>query len=58
MAGLVTFDTIERRDDDRAPFAPLPFDDVAALVCDLSGPGFAATTGAQIPVDGGNERVI
>ncbi len=31
---------------------------VAALVADLCGPGFAATTGAQIPVDGGNERVI
>jgi rhamnose utilization protein RhaD (predicted bifunctional aldolase and dehydrogenase)/NAD(P)-dependent dehydrogenase (short-subunit alcohol dehydrogenase family) len=31
---------------------------VAALVADLCGPGFACTTGAQIPVDGGNERVI
>lgn len=32
--------------------------DVAALVCALAGPGFAKTTGAQIPIDGGNERVI
>jgi len=31
---------------------------VAALVADVCGPGFACTTGAQIPVDGGNERVI
>lgn len=31
---------------------------VAALVADLCGPGFACTTGAQIPVDGGNQRVI
>ena len=32
--------------------------DVAALVCSLAGPLFARTTGAQIPVDGGNDRVI
>jgi rhamnose utilization protein RhaD (predicted bifunctional aldolase and dehydrogenase)/NAD(P)-dependent dehydrogenase (short-subunit alcohol dehydrogenase family) len=31
---------------------------VAAAVVALCGPGFARTTGAQIPVDGGNERVI
>jgi rhamnose utilization protein RhaD (predicted bifunctional aldolase and dehydrogenase)/NAD(P)-dependent dehydrogenase (short-subunit alcohol dehydrogenase family) len=31
---------------------------VAALVADLCGPSFACTTGAQIPVDGGNERVV
>ncbi len=31
---------------------------VASLVADLCGPSFACTTGAQIPVDGGNERVI
>jgi len=31
---------------------------VATLIADLFGPGFARTTGAQIPVDGGNERVI
>ena len=32
--------------------------DVARLVCALVGPAFAKTTGAQIPIDGGNERVI
>jgi len=32
--------------------------DVAALAAELCGPLFAKTTGAQIPVDGGNERVI
>jgi NAD(P)-dependent dehydrogenase (short-subunit alcohol dehydrogenase family) len=32
--------------------------DVAELAAELCGPTFAKTTGAQIPVDGGNERVI
>ncbi|HHI94917.1 MAG TPA: bifunctional aldolase/short-chain dehydrogenase [Gammaproteobacteria bacterium] len=32
--------------------------DVAALACALAGPLFAKTTGAQIPIDGGNDRVI
>jgi rhamnose utilization protein RhaD (predicted bifunctional aldolase and dehydrogenase)/NAD(P)-dependent dehydrogenase (short-subunit alcohol dehydrogenase family) len=32
--------------------------DVAALACVLVSPLFSKTTGAQIPVDGGNERVI
>ena len=32
--------------------------DVAELVCALVGPAFAKITGAQIPIDGGNERVI
>lgn len=32
--------------------------DVAALACALAGPLFAKTTGAQLPIDGGNERVI
>ena len=32
--------------------------DVANLVCALVGPAFAKITGAQIPIDGGNERVI
>ena len=31
---------------------------VAELAAELCGPVFARTTGAQIPVDGGNERVI
>lgn len=32
--------------------------DVAKLVATMAGPAFAKTTGAQIPVDGGNDRVI
>ena len=32
--------------------------DVGELAAELCGPAFAKTTGAQIPVDGGNERVI
>ncbi|WJW76223.1 bifunctional aldolase/short-chain dehydrogenase [Thiohalobacter sp. IOR34] len=32
--------------------------DVAELACALAGPLFAKTTGAQIPIDGGNDRVI
>ena len=32
--------------------------DVANLVCAMAGPVFSKTTGAQIPIDGGNERVI
>ena len=32
--------------------------DVAELACAMCGPLFAKTTGAQIPIDGGNERVI
>ena len=31
--------------------------DVAELAAELCGPRFAKTTGAQIPIDGGNERV-
>ena len=32
--------------------------DVAELAAEMCGPTFAKTTGAQIPIDGGNERVI
>jgi rhamnose utilization protein RhaD (predicted bifunctional aldolase and dehydrogenase)/NAD(P)-dependent dehydrogenase (short-subunit alcohol dehydrogenase family) len=32
--------------------------DVAELAAEMCGPLFAKTTGAQVPVDGGNERVI
>lgn len=32
--------------------------DVAELAAEMCGPSFAKTTGAQVPVDGGNERVI
>ena len=32
--------------------------DVAAMICAMAGRAFAKTTGAQVPIDGGNERVI
>lgn len=32
--------------------------DVGRLVSAMAGPAFALTTGAQIPIDGGNDRVI
>lgn len=32
--------------------------DIGALVADLCGATFSRTTGAQIPIDGGNDRVI
>jgi len=32
--------------------------DVANLAAEMCGPLFAKTTAAQIPVDGGNDRVI
>lgn len=32
--------------------------DVARLIASLAGPVFSKTTGAQIPIDGGNDRVI
>ena len=32
--------------------------DVGELAAELCGPSFAKTTGAQIPIDGGNDRVI
>ena len=32
--------------------------DVAELAAEMCGPLFAKTTAAQVPIDGGNERVI
>jgi NAD(P)-dependent dehydrogenase (short-subunit alcohol dehydrogenase family) len=32
--------------------------DVAELAAEMCGPLFARTTGAQVPIDGGNDRVI
>lgn len=32
--------------------------DVATMVCAFAGSAFGKTTGAQIPIDGGNDRVI
>jgi hypothetical protein len=31
---------------------------VAGVIVQLCGPTFCATTGAQIPIDGGSDRVI
>jgi enoyl-[acyl-carrier-protein] reductase (NADH) len=31
---------------------------VADMVCAMAGTLFSRTTGAQVPVDGGNDRVI
>lgn len=31
---------------------------VARMVVDMCGPAFSRTTGAQVPIDGGNDRVI
>ncbi|MEM9257387.1 MAG: bifunctional aldolase/short-chain dehydrogenase [Pseudomonadota bacterium] len=33
-------------------------DDVGLMLSTLAGPAFSATTGAQIPIDGGSDRVI
>jgi rhamnose utilization protein RhaD (predicted bifunctional aldolase and dehydrogenase)/NAD(P)-dependent dehydrogenase (short-subunit alcohol dehydrogenase family) len=32
--------------------------DVAALACAMLGPAFRCTTGAQVPIDGGSDRVV
>ena len=32
--------------------------DISNMVCTMAGPAFYRTTGAQVPVDGGNDRVI
>jgi hypothetical protein len=32
--------------------------DVAELITQMCGPSFSKTTGAQVSIDGGNERVI
>ncbi|MDA9962315.1 bifunctional aldolase/short-chain dehydrogenase [Opitutales bacterium] len=32
--------------------------DVAEAACELCGPRFSKTTGAQVPIDGGEERVV
>lgn len=32
--------------------------DVAELAAEMCGPLFAKTTASQVPVDGGNERVV
>jgi hypothetical protein len=32
--------------------------EIERMVCAMAGNNFAKTTGAQIPVDGGNDRTI
>jgi hypothetical protein len=32
--------------------------DVAAMVAAMCGPAFRCTTGAQVPLDGGSDRVV
>ena len=50
--------TIEQYKTNNVLRAEVTSRDVAELAAELCGPLFAKTTGAQIPVDGGNERVI
>ncbi len=42
----------------RAAHVEVKSHDVAQMCVAMCGPAFAKTTGAQVPVDGGNERVI
>jgi rhamnose utilization protein RhaD (predicted bifunctional aldolase and dehydrogenase)/NAD(P)-dependent dehydrogenase (short-subunit alcohol dehydrogenase family) len=37
---------------------PVTSQEVAQMVCTVAGPIFGKTTGAQIPIDGGSDRVI
>ena len=50
--------TVEEYKTDNVLKTEITSNDVAALVCAMAGPAFGKTTGAQIPIDGGNDRVI
>jgi len=50
--------SVEEYKRDNVLKAEVRSSDVGDLAAELCGPAFAKTTGAQIPVDGGNERVI
>jgi NAD(P)-dependent dehydrogenase (short-subunit alcohol dehydrogenase family) len=52
------FDTDEESRSRNVLGAEVTAAHVAAAVVALCGPAFARTTGAQIGVDGGNDRVI
>jgi hypothetical protein len=52
------FDTDEESRSSNVLGAEVTAAHVAAAVFALCGPAFARTTGAQIGVDGGNDRVI
>lgn len=51
----VSVEEYKRRNVLRVPVAAK---DVAELAAEMCGPLFAKTTGAQVPVDGGNDRII
>jgi rhamnose utilization protein RhaD (predicted bifunctional aldolase and dehydrogenase)/NAD(P)-dependent dehydrogenase (short-subunit alcohol dehydrogenase family) len=50
--------TVEQYKTNNVLRAEVTSRDVAELVAEMCGPLFAKTTGAQVPIDGGNERVI
>ncbi len=50
--------TVERYKTNNVLRTEVSSRDVAELAAEMCGPLFAKTTGAQVPVDGGNERVI
>jgi rhamnose utilization protein RhaD (predicted bifunctional aldolase and dehydrogenase)/NAD(P)-dependent dehydrogenase (short-subunit alcohol dehydrogenase family) len=50
--------TVEQYKTNNVLRAEVTSRDVAELAAEMCGPLFGKTTGAQVPVDGGNERVI
>src|SRR5256886_10942883 len=50
--------TVEQYKKNNLLKAEVSSKDVAELAAEMCGPLFAKTTAAQVPVDGGNERVV
>ena len=50
--------TVEQYKTNNVLRVPVTSADVAELAAAMCSPLFAKTTGSQVPVDGGNERVI
>lgn len=50
--------TVEQYKTNNVLHVEVTSQDVAELAAEMCGPLFAKTTGAQVPVDGGNDRVI
>ena len=50
--------TIEEYKTSNMLHAEIRSEDVADLVVAMAGDAFSKTTGAQLPIDGGNDRVI
>ena len=50
--------SVERVQEEQRAAVEVTSRDVAELVAEMCGPLFSRTTAAQVPVDGGNERVI